>query len=130
MKCLKPLLQQGPARAFLLASLLAANQFAANGQTLFSDSFQTDSSANWDIYGISANGATNDYTAQFAFDYSTQGYRFNGVTNFVPPSPNSGGTTKGLKVTVNKNGAASLGAVSLYPKNQSFSNNFALKFDL
>ncbi|HVV01144.1 MAG TPA: Calx-beta domain-containing protein, partial [Verrucomicrobiae bacterium] len=48
----------------------------------------------------------------------------------VPPAPNSSGTTKGLKVTVNKSGQAVIAAVSLYPKNQSFSNNFALKFDL
>src|SRR5438034_5425699 len=99
-------------------------------QTLFSDDFQSDSSANWSVYALSGNGSTTDYTAQFAFDYSTQAYRYNGVTNHVPPAPNSGGTTKGLKLTVNKSGAASVAAVSLYPKNQSFSNNFSLKFDL
>jgi len=59
----------------------------AKGQTtLFSDDFQTDSSPNWSVFGISANGVTNDYTAQFAFDYSTQAYRYNGVTNHVPPT--------------------------------------------
>jgi hypothetical protein len=111
------------------AGLLASQ--SAPAQTLFSDDFQADSSANWGIYAINALGQTTDYTAQFSFDYSTQAYRYNGVTNHVPSAPNStGGTTKGLKLTVNKSGVASVAAVSLYPKNQSFSGNFSLKFDL
>src|SRR4051812_1713229 len=99
-------------------------------QTLFSDDFQTDSSANWTIFALSGNGISNDYTAQFAFDYSTQQYRYNGVTNHVPASPNSSGPTKGLKVTVNKNGNTSVAALSLYPTGHTFSNNYSLKFDL
>src|SRR5437762_14351678 len=87
--------------------------FNLSGQNLFSDNFQTDSSANWTIFPVSGSGSTTDFTAQFAFDYSTQAYRYNGVTNHVPSSPNSGGTTKGLKVTVNKNGTTAVAAVSL-----------------
>src|SRR6516162_275236 len=118
------------ALAFCAGASLLASQ-GAFAQTLFSDDFQADSSANWSIFAVNALGQTTDYTAQFSFDYSTQAYRYNGVTNHVPPAPNStGGTTKGLKLTVNKSGTASVAAVSLYPKNQSFSNNFALKFDL
>lgn len=117
-----------------LALLVTASIFLLNlslrGQTLFSDDFQSDSSANWTIYALSANGISNDYTAQFSFDYSTQQYRYNGVTNHVPPSPNSGGTTRGLKLTVNKNGNTSIAAVSLYPTGHTFSNNYSLKFDL
>src|SRR5437764_8903485 len=105
-------------RNLTLALLLGAILFHSSlrAQTLFSDDFQSDSSANWSAYALSGNGSTTDYTAQFAFDYSTQAYRYNGVTNHVPPAPNSGGTTKGLKLTVNKSGAASVAAVSLYPK--------------
>src|SRR6201999_3099272 len=103
---------------------------SARSQVLFSDNFHTDTSNNWTIYALSGNGVSNDYSAQFAFDYSTQPYAFNGVTNFIPPSPNSGGVSKGLKVTVNKNGNASIAAMSLYPKGQSFSNDYSLKFDL
>src|SRR5215471_4907056 len=114
----------------LFSSAIHLSQLPASGQVLFSDDFQTDSSANWSVYAINGNGATNDYTAQFSFDYSTQGYRYNGVTNFVPPAPNSGGTTKGLKLTVNKSGAASVAAVSLYPTGKSFGTNYSLKFDL
>ncbi len=113
-----------------LTALALCLPLAARSQVLFSDDFQTDSSANWRIFGISANGVTNDYSAQFAFDYSTQTYAFDGVTNFVPPSPHSSGTSKGLKVTVNKNGNANTAAVSLYPIGQTFSNDYTLKFDL
>jgi hypothetical protein len=113
-----------------LAAVALALPLSAQSQVLFSDDFQTDSSTNWKIYGISGNGVTADYSAQFAFNYSTQTYRFNGVTNFIPPSPNSGATTKGLKVTVNKDGNANIAAVSLYPIGQSFTNDYALKFDL
>ena len=109
---------------------ISGSSWRASAQTLFLDDFQTDSSANWSIYGISGIGVTNDYSAQFAFDYGTQTYRYNGVTNFVPSSPNSGGTTKGLKVTVNKNGNSSIAAVSLYPTGRNFSGDYALKFDL
>src|SRR5438067_11221556 len=98
----------------------------AAGQVLFSDDFQTNSAPGWAVYALSANAVTNDYSAQFAFDYSTQTYAFNGATLTVPPAPNSGGTTKGLKVTVNKNGNAQAAAVSLYPTNQSFSGNYTL----
>ncbi|MDB6124184.1 MAG: hypothetical protein JWQ71_3177 [Pedosphaera sp.] len=111
--------------------LVAASlQFHASGQVLFSDDFQANTSASWSIFGNSANGATTDYSAQFAFDYGTQTYSLNGTTNTVPPAPNSGGTTKGLKVTVNKNGNTSAAGVSLYPTGKVFTNNYALKFDL
>jgi Calx-beta domain len=113
-----------------LGSAALLLQSTASGQVLFSDDFQSNSSSSWAIYGISANGVTNDYSAQFAFDYSTQTYSFNGATLTVPPAPNSGGTSKGLKVTVNKNGNAQTAAVSLYPIGKSFSGDYALKFDL
>jgi hypothetical protein len=117
-------------RAITLLGAISLLNLSARSQALFSDDFQTDTSASWSIFAISGNGASNDYTAQFAFDYSNQAYRYNGVTNHVPPAPNSGGTTKGLKLTVNKNGSASIAAVSLYPVGQNFSNNYSLKFDL
>lgn len=113
-----------------LAAAAALATLSAQGQILFSDDFHTDTSLNWSIFALSGNGVSNDYSAQFAFDYSLQSYAFNGVTNFIPASPNSGGVTKGLKVTVNKNGNTSIAALSLYPKGQSFSNDYSLKFDL
>lgn len=67
-----------------------------------------------------------DFTAIFGFDYSTVTYPTN-----IPPAPHSfGGTTKGLYLTVNKDGTPAAAAVNLYPVGQSFSNSFALKFDM
>ncbi|MEK7780153.1 MAG: immunoglobulin domain-containing protein [Verrucomicrobiota bacterium] len=67
-----------------------------------------------------------DFKAIFGFDYSTVTYPTN-----IPPAPHSsGGTTKGLYLTVNKDTTPAAAAVNLYPVGQSFSNNFALKFDL
>lgn len=67
-----------------------------------------------------------DFTAIFGFDYSTVTY-----PTSIPPAPNStGATTKGLFLTVNKDATAAAAAVNLYPVGQSFSGDYALKFDL
>jgi hypothetical protein len=85
------------------------------------------------VYGTTA-GSPN-FTAIFGFDYSTVDFPLS-----IPPAPHStGGTTKGLYLTVNKNSAYPHGstspagnaaAVNLYPIGLFFSNDFALKFDL
>ena len=73
-----------------------------------------------------AAGGGLDFKAIFGFDYSTVTYPTN-----IPPAPHStGGTTKGLYLTVNKDGTPAAAAVNLYPVGQSFAGNFALKFDL
>ena len=98
---------------------------------LFADSFDTDTSSAWSLFWGASNGIP-DYTAQWAFDYGTRTYTFNGVTNVIPPAPNSpDGSTRGVRFTVNNNDAvASIAGVNIYPKGQSFSNDFALKFDM
>jgi hypothetical protein len=98
---------------------------------LFADNFDTDTSTNWNLFWGAANGVA-DYTAEWAFDYGTTPYTFNGVTGLIPPAPNSpDGSTSGVRFTVNNNDTnAFTAAVNIYPKGQSFSNNFALKFDL
>ena len=69
---------------------------------------------------------TLDFQAIFGFDYSTVTYPTN-----IPPAPqSSGGTTKGLYLTVNKDATPAAAAVNLYPVGQWFSGNFALQFDL
>ena len=96
----------------------------------FSDDFETNSTSRWNLFWGAGNGVS-DFTTNWAFDYGTTKYVANGVTNFIPPAPNSGGTTHGLKITVNKNDAtAATAGVSLYPKNFSFSNSYALRFDM
>lgn len=96
--------------------------------TLFTESFDTDTSAAWDVFGGSTSG-TQDYTVLFGFDYSTNTVVKNGVTSTIPPAPNGGG--KGVKMWVNKNdNVTERAAVSIYPKGKTFTGEFALKFDM
>lgn len=97
---------------------------------LFSDEFNTNSAANWNIFWGAANGVP-DFTVDFAFDYGVIPYTFNGVTALIPPAPNSlDGSTLGVRLAVNRDAIATNAAVNLYPKNFSVSGNFVLKFDL
>jgi hypothetical protein len=116
------------ASAAALSPFLVSDKAAA--QVLFSDTFDVDSSALWNVRD-GASDAVPDFTVQFAFDYSTNRYVANGVTNFIPSAPNStGGTTRGVKLTVNKDDVAATAAASLYPVGLSFSNNYALRADM
>lgn len=89
---------------------------------LFSDAFETDTSSEWDVFEGSGNGVA-DFSAEFGFDYSA---------SQIPPAPNTeGDTTLGLKFTVNNNDdVADTAAVSVYPKGQNFSGNYAVRFDM
>jgi hypothetical protein len=112
--------------AMLCAGILSHRAFAQG--LLYSDTFDTDTSANWTVFEGSGN-FTPDYTAEFAFDYSTNQFVRNGVTGTIPPAPNGGG--KGLKLTVNNNDeTAATSGVSLYPTGQSFADNYALRVDM
>jgi Calx-beta domain-containing protein len=90
---------------------------------LFSDNFDTDTTANWNLLFAAAPDATPDYIAMFNYDYAS----FNGI----PAAPHSNGDTHGLYLAVNKNDAtAAAAALNLYPIGKSFSGNFALRFDM
>ena len=92
---------------------------------LFADNFNTDSSADWTLRYASTNSADNDYSATFAYDYSTY------PVMSIPPAPHSGTDTHGLFLQVNKvEPTEAAAALNLYPKNQTFSGNFALRFDM
>src|SRR6185503_8937943 len=118
-----------PFGALLLLSVLPFS-LTLRGQTLFYETFDTDTSAQWTVFNGSADN-TPDFTVQFAFDYSTNRYAANGVTNSIPPAPNStNGTSRGVKLTVNKDDIAATAAVTLYPTGMTFSNNYALRADL
>ena len=95
----------------------------------FADDFDVSTANRWIEWPGSANGVS-DYTSSYSFDYSTYFSTFLGTN--IPSAPNSsGGTRRGLKLTVNKNDAlAANAAVCLYPKWQSFTGAHALKFDL
>ena len=118
------------------------------GQTLFSDDFEVDSSAQWNLIsgGFSVTdssttpatielGDQNDYTVDWAFDYSQQSHKFySDAATFeekVPLAPHSKSGSRGLKISVNKkDDVLSRNAVNLYPKDKSFSGDFVLSFDL
>lgn len=89
---------------------------------LFSDNFNTDSSLNWKQVFVASPDPTDDYSVQFAYDYSVDA---------IPSAPHSAGDTHGLRLTVNKNDSTtSAAALNLYPLSQSFTGNFALRFDM
>lgn len=99
---------------FLTAVVLIAS--VSTQATLYSEDFDTDSSASWNI-----NSSSADTSVIFGFDYSTVG---------VPASPNGGGTTLGVRMAANIEAPNSSEAVTLSPVGQSFSGSYQVTFDL
>lgn len=106
---------------------------------MFEDAFETDTSANWTVKADYIEGnAADDYSVDWAFDYGQVKYKlYRSATDAepqelaIPPAPNSKGSTRGIRVAVNKkNDEAARFSVNLYPKGQSFSGDYVLKFDL
>ncbi|HOC56937.1 MAG TPA: Calx-beta domain-containing protein [Verrucomicrobiota bacterium] len=92
---------------------------------LFADDFNTDTSAAWTLLYASTNATDNDYSVTFNYDYSLHPY------GALPPAPRSGTDTHGLFLQVNKlQPDEAAAALNLYPKNKTFSGNFALRFDM
>lgn len=85
-------------------------------QTLFSDNFDTDTSAGWTV-----NRSSTDSRVTFNYDYSIYG---------IPSAPNStNNTQRGVKFEAN----VSLGvvaAINISPVGQSFGGDYRLHFDL
>ncbi len=83
--------------------------------TIFSDTFETDSAANWVV-----NQSSSDSAAAFNFDYSTLG---------IPSAPHSSGnSTRGVQLKANLTLGA-VAAISISPLNQNFSGDYRLHFD-
>ena len=97
---------------------VAALAFAASAQAqvLYNQNFDVDSTANWTV---NKGPATTDEAHDFFFDYNTVG---------IPAAPNSGGTTRGLKLQANQS-AGVFGGVSVSPNGQNFAGNYTLRFD-
>jgi N-acetyl-anhydromuramyl-L-alanine amidase AmpD len=113
-----------------VTSRVATLSVSPSWVTVYNDDFETDTSNNYDLFWGSANGVP-DYTADWAFDYSSTIYTANGVSAPIPPAPNAGSTTHGVKLTVNKNDAVgATAAVSLYPKSLMVSNDYSVRFDM
>lgn len=108
-------------------------QARAQETVLFSDDFETDSSALWNVVE-SAASTTPDSTVDWAWDYGAFQYTSNGVAFNIPPAPNSDGTTRGVKVAVNLEddpaSDAETAAINLYAADQNFSGDYALRFDM
>jgi hypothetical protein len=106
----------------LIATCLALGHGLRAQPVLFSDDFDTDTAAQWDVFNGSNSGVP-DFTAEFHYDYGALG---------IPPAPNStGGRTRGVKFTVNKNdNVPDTAGVSAYPKGKTFSGDYALRVDM
>jgi len=115
----------------ILAAVAAAGTACAGRAetVVFEDKFEADSSANWSVFNASDSG-TPDFAVTWAYDYGTFQYTLNGVAAPIPAAPNSSGTTKGVRVSVNKDDVAERSGVNLYPTGKSFSGNYALRFDM
>jgi hypothetical protein len=86
------------------------------GQTVFSDNFDGNSTANWTLNA----GAIND-TGNAFFDYSTVG---------IPSAPHStGGTTIGMVLKANYPTPGVFAGISASPNGQSFSGNYTVTYD-
>ena len=124
-------------RGATLALVAGLSVASVRAETLFSDNFDSDTSAAWDMRVGVFNAGDTDYKVDWSFDYGQQTYNLfadaldtTGQNLTVPPAPNSNGTTKGVKLTVNKDDIGARVVVNLYPKNQNFSGNYVLKFDM
>ena len=96
--------------------------------TAFADNFDSPGSAtNWNLFTSGTN-----YTTNWAFDYTSATYTFNGTNLTIPVAPDTtNGTKLGLKITVNKNsGTGVVTGLSLYPKGLNLASNYALQFDM
>lgn len=88
---------------------------------LFADNFDTDTSANWSRLVGWEVATPLDVTNQFSVDYS----------QFGIPAPPGTATTRGLLASVNKLDATqSAAGVNFYPIGQSFSGDYALRFQM
>jgi hypothetical protein len=96
--------------------LLACLAGAAGAAPLFSENFDVDPSANWTA---NQGPGTTDSAVNYFFDYSSVG---------IPSAPNSGGTTRGLKMQANQSSGV-FGGVSASPNGQSFAGDYKVKFD-
>jgi len=115
---------------FAIVAVLMTIATTAHAQVvLFSDNFDTDSTANWIVNsfvgGTTSTGGSAVNNADFFFDYSTAG---------IPSAPNAiGGSTRGLKLQANISGAGPTAGlppgISVSPSGQSFTGDYQLRFD-
>lgn len=101
-----------PAPSGASASITIRDDEREPGTLAYSESFETDVSANWNV-----NLGPTDGVAEFGFDYSTVG---------IPPAPGAT-TTRGLKLQANQFNAV-FGGLSVSPKGQHFTGDWRLRY--
>ena len=99
-----------------MRSFAALSALPAWGQVLYSQNFDVDDTANW-TYTV----AGSDGLADYFYDY--------GASAGIPAAPNSGGTTRGMKLQANLT-AATFGGGSASPNGQTFTGDYKVTFDL
>ena len=110
----------------IVASLAVVLAFSgiSFGAVIYSENFDTDQTANW-TFASSINGdtATNNTggEANVFFDYSTVG---------IPSAPNSGGTTRGMKMEANILGTGVFSGMSMSPNGVAVTGDFVMTFDM
>ena len=116
-------------RAMLIAGLASMAGLTHAQTVLFSESFDTDPTANWTVNsfvgGTTSSGGSAVNAANFFFDYSTVG---------IPAAPNAiGGSTRGLKLQANISGTGPVAGlppgISVSPTGQSFTGDYQVRFD-
>ena len=104
-------------RTIVFALALAAASSTPCFAQLYSENFDIDHTANWTV---NTGPGAGDYAANFFFDYSTVG---------IPSAPNSGGTTRGVRLQANQANGVFAG-FSVSPNGQSFAGDYELRFDM
>jgi hypothetical protein len=97
-----------------LAGIILASPIVGFAAIPYNENFDADATANWTV-----NAGPSDHAADFFFDYSTVG---------IPSAPNSGGTTRGLKLQANQTNGIFSG-FSTSPTGQSFTGDYEVRFD-
>ena len=128
-----------------LALAVAPVAARAQQQVVFSDTFDAGTSASrYDLFHVDndADLEVMDTSANFAFDYGAFTYKrtdpVSGEVAFapIPSAPNSGGTTTGLRFSVNDLEPIGTAIINAYPKATEFlggavpSGDYSLKFDM
>jgi hypothetical protein len=117
-------------RLILSSSIAVALCATAPAAVIYSTDFETNQSASWTVVGDDA-GAANDFSANFAYDYSTYAPTAPDTTPASIPAAPSGAGTKGLRLDANHADAtAAAAAVTAYVNAASGLSQYTLKFDL
>jgi hypothetical protein len=99
----------------LAIALIAFTAPCCFAQSLYSQNFDIDDTANWTVF----DGPT-DETAEFFYDYSAMG---------IASAPRTkGGTTRGMRLRCNLNDGI-FGGFSVSPNGRSFEGDYSLQFD-